>query len=198
MAVIALVRFMSTIAGVDTLIGGTAAAAAVTVLSGADPRTRLHRCVDRQQGRTVSRGAPTGSPREAQDSAATAVPIPVVIDLVAAVVDAGMAPAAAIRMVAQCLSDGGDPAGAVLLGPDAATTGWRALFGALDLAQASGLGPVGLLRSAAAEQRRLRAQAQALAARRLAVLAVVPTSLCLLPAFVLVTVVPLVLGLLRT
>ena len=35
-----------------------------------------------------------------------------------------------------------------------------------------------------------------MAARRLAVLAVLPTTLCLLPAFVVLTVVPLVLDLL--
>jgi tight adherence protein B len=197
-AVIAGARIVDTVAGVDAVIGGTAAAAAVTVLGGADPRTRLRRCLDRPPERAASPQAPSGRPRRARESGATAVPMPVVIDLVAAVVDAGMAPAGAIAMVAQCLSDASDPAGAVLLSPDAATTGWRALFGALELAQASGLGPVGLLRSAAAEQRRRRAQAQAVAARRLAVLAVMPTSLCLLPAFVLVTVVPLILGLLRT
>jgi tight adherence protein B len=201
-----LARVVGTAAGADALVGGTAAAGAVTLLGGVDPRTRLRRCLVRPQSRTAPDGA--------REAGGEPVPLPVVIDLIAAVVDAGMPPSGAVRMVGRCLVDGGDPAGAVLLRPDvppdlsagpsagladdAVTTGWRPLFVALDLAQRSGLGPVGLLRSAAAEQRRLRGQAQVVAARRLAVLAVMPTSLCLLPAFVLVTVVPLVLGLLRT
>jgi hypothetical protein len=124
------------------------------------------------------------------------VPAPVVIDLVAAVVEAGAPPSRAVRLVSGCLSDAGDPAGELLVSRDAAPAAWRPLFGALDLADSCGLGPVGLLRSAAGEQRRRRAEALAVAARRLAVLAVLPTALCLLPAFIVLTVIPLVLDLL--
>jgi tight adherence protein B len=141
----------------------------------------------------------------------------VVIDLVAAVVEAGVPPVGAIRLVSGCLCEAGDPSGEDLasggagsssgggepapVGEESAPSGpgaadWRPLFDALDLAASCGLGPVGLIRSAATEQRRRRAEALAVAARRLAVLAVVPTTLCLLPAFVLLTVVPLVLDLL--
>ena len=54
------------------------------------------------------------------------------------------------------------------------------------------------LRAAAEDQRRERASAQAVAVRRLAVLLVLPTGLCLLPAFLLLGVVPLVIDLLTT
>lgn len=148
------------------------------------------------------------------------VPGPVVIDLVAAVVEAGAAPLGAIRLVSRCLEDAGDPAGAALASaatpvdpaagasaramagpvadrpPDSSGEAWRPLFAALELADRCGLGPVGLLRSTAGEQRRRRAEALAVAARRLAVLAVLPTTLCLLPGFVVLTVVPLILDLL--
>jgi tight adherence protein B len=72
----------------------------------------------------------------------------------------------------------------------------RALEEALDLALATGAGPAALLRAAAEQQRRDRAARGVQAARRLGVLVLLPTSLCLLPAFVLLTVVPLALGLL--
>jgi tight adherence protein B len=146
------------------------------------------------------------------------VPVPVVIDLVAAVVEAGAPPGGAIDLVSRCLMDSGDPGGwelrsATAVATPAAAAGgagagaqvdasgepdasWRPLFAALELAESCGLGPVGLLRSAAGEQRRGRAEALAVAARRLAVLVVLPTTLCLLPAFVVLTVVPLVLDLL--
>jgi hypothetical protein len=69
------------------------------------------------------------------------------------------------------------------------------LASALELAAATGLGPVPLVRAAAAEERRRRSAAQVQAARRLGVMILLPTGLCLLPAFVLLTVVPLVLDL---
>jgi hypothetical protein len=70
-----------------------------------------------------------------------------------------------------------------------------ALEEALDLALATGAGPVALLRAAARQQRRDRAVRGVLAARRLGVLVLLPTTLCLLPAFTLLTVVPLAIGL---
>lgn len=134
--------------------------------------------------------------RRAQGPEPVQMPVPVVIDLVAAVVEAGSPPSRAVRLVSRCLSGGGDPSGEALLSPQTARPAWRPLFEALDLAGSCGLGPVGLLRSAAGEQRRRRAESLAVAARRLAVLAVLPTALCLLPAFVVLTVIPLVLDLL--
>ena len=64
------------------------------------------------------------------------------------------------------------------------------------LALLTGAGPADLVRAAAQEQRRLAAARSVQAARRLAVLVLLPTGLCLLPAFLLVTVVPLALSLL--
>jgi hypothetical protein len=123
------------------------------------------------------------------------VPAPVVIDLIASAVDAGLPPSRAVSLVARCLAQAGDPAAEALAGRDPTHPVWGPLRTALDLAARTGLGPSGLLRAAAAEQRRGRARAQALAARRLAVLVLLPTALCLLPAFVVVTVVPLVVDL---
>jgi tight adherence protein B len=66
----------------------------------------------------------------------------------------------------------------------------------LDLSVSTGSGPVALLRDAAADERRRVAARQIQQARRLAVFVLLPTGLCLLPAFMLLTVVPLVLDLL--
>jgi len=73
---------------------------------------------------------------------------------------------------------------------------FAALAEALDLAVRTGLGPVPLVEAAAVESRRRRAARRQVAARRLGTLVVLPTGLCLLPAFVLLTVAPLVLDLL--
>ena len=64
------------------------------------------------------------------------------------------------------------------------------------LALVTGAGPADLVRAGAQERRRLAAARSVQAARRLAVLVLLPTGLCLLPAFLLVTVVPLALSLL--
>jgi hypothetical protein len=71
----------------------------------------------------------------------------------------------------------------------------EALTSALHLATVTGSGPVALIRAAAQEERSARAAHAVRAARRLGVLVLLPTGLCLLPAFVLLTVVPLVLQL---
>ncbi|MBL8929902.1 MAG: hypothetical protein JNL54_07250 [Kineosporiaceae bacterium] len=69
------------------------------------------------------------------------------------------------------------------------------LLEALQLADRTGIAPAAIVRAAAAEQRRRQAGARASAAQRLGVLGVLPVGLCLLPAFIVLTVVPLVLGL---
>ena len=66
---------------------------------------------------------------------------------------------------------------------------------ALSLAARSGLPPTTLIRRSAAEERRRQAVAQLRAVRRLEVLLVVPAGLCLLPAFILLGVAPMVLDL---
>jgi tight adherence protein B len=66
---------------------------------------------------------------------------------------------------------------------------------ALWLAARSGLPPTILIRRSAAEERRRQTAAQMRAVRRLEVLLVVPAGLCLLPAFILLGVVPVILDL---
>ncbi len=75
--------------------------------------------------------------------------------------------------------------------------GWvRELADAVGLARDAGVAVAPLLVAAAAQERRRDVAAARVAAARLAVQVVLPTGLCLLPAFVLLAVVPLVLGLL--
>lgn len=190
--------------GMAALIAGAASAGVVLLAAGPSAGRRLDRCLRRSVGAVPSSvpfpGTRSGRGllaawRRRPDPLPAGLPVPVVIDLVASVVEAGAPPETAVRLVSRSLRGAGNPAAAGLAEHPDPTPQWRPLFAALQLARSVGLGPVGLLRSAAAEQRRRRAEALAVAARRLAVLAVLPTSLCLLPAFVLLTVVPLVLGL---
>jgi hypothetical protein len=66
----------------------------------------------------------------------------------------------------------------------------------LALAERAGVPPAGLLRAAADRERSRRAAAARVAIRRLEVLLVVPAGVCLLPAFVLLGVAPVVIALL--
>ncbi|MEJ2577904.1 MAG: hypothetical protein P8Z68_02270 [Kineosporiaceae bacterium] len=164
---------------------------------------------------------PRGSPEATVPE--TSVPRALVLDLVAAVLDGGAAPAVAVALIADSLDAVADPAADFLrqlsgLGsagrpsgtPDEVsgvsggtpdTSGgafddWSVLAEALSLAQRTGIAPAGLVRSAARQERHRLGTARALAARRLAVHVVIPTAACLLPAFVLFTIVPLILDLL--
>jgi hypothetical protein len=121
------------------------------------------------------------------------MPVPVAMDLVAAALLTGLPPQAALVAVADAFEDLADPATASLRRLEG---GFEVLGDALDLASRTGLGPVPLVRTAATEARRRRTARQQVAARRLATLVVLPTGLCLLPAFVLLTVAPLVIDLL--
>jgi tight adherence protein B len=71
----------------------------------------------------------------------------------------------------------------------------EALAAALEMSIATGAGPVELIRSAAEDRRRRAHADEVRAAHRLAVMVLLPSGLCLLPAFVLLTVVPLVIDL---
>ncbi len=115
------------------------------------------------------------------------VPAAVLADLLAALLTAGLAPDAAARLVRSHMRQW------QLIEPPGMSAVWRSV----DLAQRTGLAPAALVRSAGAEQRRLRYAEQVRAARRLGVMVVLPVGLCLLPAFVLITVVPMVVGLLH-
>ncbi|GLY31083.1 hypothetical protein [Kineosporia sp. NBRC 101731] len=139
---------------------------------------------------------------------AAVMPGPLVLDLIAALVESGAPPAAALRGAGAVLADLGDPRGEKLLRlsdlvtgpmpepdfpePDAVTA---ALTEALTLAARSGLPPSALIRRAATEERRRQATARAAAIHRLEVLLVIPGAVCLLPAFVLLGIAPLVIRL---
>lgn len=174
--------------------------------------------------RRVARRASTGE-RPAAPGLRVGAPVtvPTLLELVAEVVASGAAPPRALAAVADCLENVHDPAAPQLRRlagdlPGAAaspaapgvgstrSTGRAGsdpepgavvdgLAAALALSVATGAGPAALIRGAAEEHRR-RAQAEhTRAAQRLGVLVLLPTGLCLLPAFVLLTVVPLVIDL---
>ena len=137
------------------------------------------------------------------------LPAALALDLVAAVLDAGAPPGAAIGLVAAAVAAAGGSQAAELaaaaVGCDAAAGGaetpargrlTRLLRDLTRLSAQTGLPLADLVRAAAEDQRREGAAAHAVAVRRLAVLLVLPTGLCLLPAFLLLGVVPLVIDLL--
>jgi tight adherence protein B len=141
------------------------------------------------------------------------MPIALLLELVAAVVHGGAPPEAALRSVGEALLELGDQRGEGLLlaagriggsappavdPPPAATSAGRLLAvveESLLLAVRSGLPPTALVRRAAEEERRRQLSEQLRAIRRLEVLLVIPAGLCLLPAFVLLGIVPLVIDL---
>jgi pilus assembly protein TadC len=177
------------------LIAGACAGLAV-LLAGPRPPSLARRRPRRRAGARDRRRA------------VTPVPAPVLLDLVAEVLAAGAPVPRAMTAVGEALRAQGDPQGAALValstrlatttGATAPESGGRALTAlaaALHLAMVTGSGPVALIRAAAQEERGARAARAVRAARRLGVLVLLPTGLCLLPAFVLLTVVPLVLQL---
>jgi tight adherence protein B len=126
------------------------------------------------------------------------------------VLGAGAPAAGGIRLLAEALHDH-DPATAeelreLAVRHEAAAPGLAApsrlppwllrLDSALTLARDCGTAPGPLLAAAAEDERRAAAAAARVAAARLGVGVVLPAGVCLLPAFVLLTVVPIVLGLL--
>ncbi len=137
----------------------------------------------------------------------SAMPGPLVLDLIAALVESGAPPSSALRDAGAVLADLSDTRGEKLLrlgnlvhDPLAERTDESdgtiiALAEALTLAGRSGLPPSALIRRAAGEERRRRAAARAAAIHRLEVLLVIPGAICLLPAFALLGIVPLVIRL---
>ncbi len=142
---------------------------------------------------------------------------PLVLDLVAAVVESGAPPPAAVLAVARLLAEADQPGAAPLADlaaelagagpPSPAPTGTSGrvssvsaelevpLRRCLGLAEETGAPVAALLRSAADELRRRRRRRAALAAARLGVRVVAPLGLCTLPAFALLGVVPVLLSL---
>lgn len=138
------------------------------------------------------------------------VPITLVVDLVAAAVDAGTAPAAACLAVADALRStavspaAGRAPGEGDLAADLERIAWGAAvrgpglveFSAvLKRAQRWGVAPGAMIRRCAQEERRRIATQSEAATNRLPVRLVLPAGLCLLPAALLLGVVPVVLDL---
>ena len=98
-----------------------------------------------------------------------------------------------LARVAQALEEGQDPAHAWGSAGEHWTPGRRCL----ELAAVAGISPGDALSRAAADLRRDAVSRAEVAAGRLGVLLVVPLGLAFLPAFVLTTIVPLVVALLR-
>lgn len=143
--------------------------------------------------------------RRAEDET---IPGPLVLDLVAAVLAAGAPVATTLDLVAEAvgeyaprqaeqLADLARRSALAVPGSSDRGPGWLQLLDhALLLARDAGVPPAGILVAAAEQERRRRADRRRLAAARLGVQVVLPTGLCLLPAFVLLTVVPMVVALL--
>lgn len=77
----------------------------------------------------------------------------------------------------------------------AASTAWRPAASAFALSARAGAAPANLLTQAAADLRAAEAERVAVAGAKAGVRIVLPLGLCFLPAFILLTIVPLVLGL---
>lgn len=150
-------------------------------------------------GRAGARGArPNAAPGP--------VPVPVVLELVAAALSCGLssteALAAAVRAAGSSAApDLGPVVEALRLGarPDVAWQragpSYAPLARTLLLSARTGAAAAPALRRAAADERTARAHRAHIAAQRLGVELVVPLGLLTLPAFVLLAVVPVLLGL---
>lgn len=159
---------------------------------------------------------PRAAPRPGPGPAA-GEPLPgsLLLELVAAVIQSGLSPSAAVTSVGRALVESGDERGRLLLevaphlgaraapadagDPDGAAPGGlvEGLVEGLDLAVRAGVAPAAMVRRAAVMLRRRQAVAQQRAIRKLEIWLVAPAGLCWLPAFVLVGVVPLVIDLFR-
>jgi len=134
------------------------------------------------------------------------VQVPDVLDIVALALDAGAGTVAALRAAAQHLpGQSGVELRTVVAAlewglPDdaawaAAPDRWEPAGRALRLAARAGVPPAALLRRAAEDLRRERLSRVEVATARLGVRLVLPLGLAFLPAFILTTVVPVVLAL---
>ncbi|GAA4877997.1 type II secretion system F family protein [Serinicoccus chungangensis] len=176
-----------------TLVSLAAAAAAVPLLwwSGAAP------------GWT-----PRPTRRRVTGHGATPAGVPEALDLLALALQGGSSLGSAARHVAAVLPtplrEELDGVGRDLLlgldtGPSWAAAGprWRAARLSMEIAALAGVSPGPALRQAAADLRRQAVAGVEVATARLGVRLVIPLGLAFLPGFVLSTVVPLVLALVR-
>jgi hypothetical protein len=150
-------------------------------------------------------------PRVASDAVAMdegagpQLPVPVLLDLVAAALDAGLPTANAVREAfaatgvavpppVRAAVQSMDRGAAVDRAWAAAPADYWPLVRALRLAERSGAAIGPLIRATAADDRADRARAAHIAARRLGVQLVLPLGLTTLPSFLLLGVLPIVVG----
>jgi tight adherence protein B len=153
------------------------------------------------RGRARLRGGRPGG--ESAGAAPTAVvPVPVVLDLLAAALAAGLSTAGALTATLDAVGGSADDVTRRALQPAhllaSAGAGDPRLAGlarAVALADRTGASAAVLLRAAATDERAARRRRAALATGRLGVRLVLPLGLTTLPAFVLLGVVPVVIGL---
>lgn len=193
-AVPAVVALAAALAVLAWPMGEKAAAFVPTGRAGADDggrvagRNRFHARLRRRRGKTPE------------------LSVPDVLDLVALALDAGASTVGALRAAADRLPGASGAelrtvAAALEWGlPDhaawsAAPPRWEPAGRALRLAARAGVPPAGLLRRSAADLRRESLHRVEAATARLGVRLVLPLGLAFLPAFVLTTVVPIVLAL---
>jgi len=161
---------------------------------------------------TAVRTRPTG-PRRRRPAAAGALDVPLLLELTAAAVGAGLPPGTAVEEALDAVESTRTPAADPLvqqlrgvcaqlrLGADPRTAWTGAgpalapLGDALLLSALTGAPAADLLLSAAGQTRRERRRAAEEAAARVGSLLVLPLGLCTLPSFLLLGVVPVVLTL---
>jgi Type II secretion system (T2SS), protein F len=149
--------------------------------------------------------APGRSSPEERVGAPAQLPVAVLLDLVAAALAAGLPTANAVQEA--FIATGGPAPPPVLAAVRSMTRGtavdqawagtpsdYRPLVRALRLAERSGAAVGPLIRATAADERAARARVAQVAARRLGVRLVLPLGLTTLPAFLLLGVLPIVVG----
>jgi Flp pilus assembly protein TadB len=152
-----------------------------------------------------STGSSPGRPTQGRAQGPAQLPVAVLLDLVAAALAAGLPTANAVQ---EAFAATGDPVPPSVLAAvrsmargtavDRAWAGapseYRPLVRALRLAERSGAAVGPLIRASAADERAARARAAQVAARLLGVQLVLPLGLTTLPAFLLLGVLPIVVG----
>jgi Flp pilus assembly protein TadB len=192
-------------------LGGSSGALVAGVLGGAGVAVVVGGGAGAALGLAVAVGAVAAvrwlARRDARPAPMDEADVALASDLLAAVVEAGLPVSAALAAVAaqlpgpvgdalaraaRLLSVGAAPASALagLLADAASARLGRALLAALD----GGASPVPLLDAAASAQRDRARSARVQRARGIGSKAALPVGLCFLPAFVLVAIVPVVVG----
>jgi hypothetical protein len=148
-------------------------------------------------GRRARREAPVAD----RGPAAEPVPEAVQLDLLCAALAVGLPPERALVQVLAVVGEAvgrepADRAGGPLLGSRGRQP-WAPVDRAFALADRTGASAVTLLRAARADLLRERRTAARLAAARLGVLLVLPLGLTVLPAFALLGIAPVVMGIAR-